>query len=144
MAWMNGTIKRLVRDKGFGFIGADRGAEYFFHRSACTGNTFEGLREGSPSASTPAKVRKSRAPRTSEARTDSAPRLSWKFSCACAENSARAGIRRVDYRNAVRRTPPAMAISEGMPIALAVGRIEDARHPRPSHIKPLHRHRGHS
>ncbi|HLG58334.1 MAG TPA: hypothetical protein VI485_23515 [Vicinamibacterales bacterium] len=36
MAQMNGTIKRLVRDKGFGFIGADRRAEYFFHRFACT------------------------------------------------------------------------------------------------------------
>ena len=46
MARMNGTIKRLVRDKGFGFIAADRGAEYFFHRSACTGDTFDQLREG--------------------------------------------------------------------------------------------------
>jgi cold shock protein len=46
MARMSGTIKRLVRDKGFGFIGADRGAEYFFHRSACPGDTFDRLREG--------------------------------------------------------------------------------------------------
>jgi CspA family cold shock protein len=46
MARMSGTIKRLVRDKGFGFIGADRGAEYFFHRSACAGETFDRLREG--------------------------------------------------------------------------------------------------
>jgi CspA family cold shock protein len=45
MARMNGTIKRLVRDKGFGFIAADRGVEYFFHRSACPGNTFDQLRE---------------------------------------------------------------------------------------------------
>jgi cold shock protein len=46
MARMSGTIKRLVRDKGFGFIGADRGAEYFFHRSACPGDTFDRLGEG--------------------------------------------------------------------------------------------------
>ena len=35
MAPMNGTIKRLVSDKGFGFIAASDGNEYFFHRSAC-------------------------------------------------------------------------------------------------------------
>jgi CspA family cold shock protein len=46
MTRMNGTIKRLVKDKGFGFIAADRGVEYFFHRSACTGNTFDQLGEG--------------------------------------------------------------------------------------------------
>jgi CspA family cold shock protein len=46
MARMNGTIKRLARDKGFGFIAADRGAEYFFHRSACTGAAFDQLQEG--------------------------------------------------------------------------------------------------
>ena len=34
---MNGTIKRLVSDKGFGFIAAGDGTEYFFHQSACTG-----------------------------------------------------------------------------------------------------------
>lgn len=46
MARTNGTIKRLVRDKGFGFISVDSGAEYFFHRSACTGAAFDDLREG--------------------------------------------------------------------------------------------------
>jgi CspA family cold shock protein len=34
---MKGTIKRLVKDKGFGFIAGDSGPEYFFHQSACTG-----------------------------------------------------------------------------------------------------------
>ena len=29
----NGTIKKLVRDRGFGFITADDGKEYFFHRA---------------------------------------------------------------------------------------------------------------
>ncbi len=34
MATMNGAIKRLT-DKGFGFIAASDGSEYFFHQSAC-------------------------------------------------------------------------------------------------------------
>ncbi|MFN2447328.1 MAG: cold-shock protein, partial [Vicinamibacterales bacterium] len=37
MASVNGTIKRLVSDKGFGFVAADDGSEYFFHQSACNG-----------------------------------------------------------------------------------------------------------
>ena len=43
---MNGTIKRLVSDKGFGFIAAGDGTEYFFHQSACTDTAFDQLREG--------------------------------------------------------------------------------------------------
>ncbi len=43
---MNGTIKRLVSDKGFGFIAAQDGSEYFFHQSACIGTRFDELREG--------------------------------------------------------------------------------------------------
>ena len=46
MASINGTIKRLVSDKGFGFIAAGDGTEYFFHQSACTGVSFSELREG--------------------------------------------------------------------------------------------------
>jgi CspA family cold shock protein len=41
-----GTIKRLVSDKGFGFIAAPDGSEYFFHRSACQQVGFEELHEG--------------------------------------------------------------------------------------------------
>jgi len=46
MASVNGTIKRLVSDKGFGFIQASDGGEYFFHNSACSGCRFDELREG--------------------------------------------------------------------------------------------------
>jgi len=46
MASMNGTIKRLVSDKGFGFVAAGDGNEYFFHQSACNGVRFDELREG--------------------------------------------------------------------------------------------------
>ena len=43
----SGTIKRVVRDKGFGFIADDnQQQEYFFHSSACRGTRFEELREG--------------------------------------------------------------------------------------------------
>ena len=45
MATMNGTIKRLT-DKGFGFIAAADGTEYFFHQSACRGMRYDELREG--------------------------------------------------------------------------------------------------
>jgi cold shock protein len=46
MSAMNGTIKRLVRDKGFGFVAASDGTEYFFHQSACVDGGFDQLREG--------------------------------------------------------------------------------------------------
>ena len=46
MASENGTIKRLISDKGFGFIAAGNGTEYFFHQSACSQAPFDDLREG--------------------------------------------------------------------------------------------------
>ena len=46
MASVNGTIKRLISDKGFGFIAAGNGTEYFFHQSACSQAPFDDLREG--------------------------------------------------------------------------------------------------
>jgi CspA family cold shock protein len=45
MTALNGTIKRLVSDKGFGFISTPDGSEYFFHNSACAGVHFDDLRE---------------------------------------------------------------------------------------------------
>jgi len=42
----NGTIKRMVSDKGFGFVAAADGSEYFFHQSAVADGQFDQLREG--------------------------------------------------------------------------------------------------
>ncbi len=46
MAPISGTIKRIVSDKGFGFVAAQDGTEYFFHQSACVDTRFDNLREG--------------------------------------------------------------------------------------------------
>lgn len=43
---MEGVIKRLIRDRGFGFIRSQDGQEVFFHRSALENLDFDGLREG--------------------------------------------------------------------------------------------------
>ena len=44
---MQGTIKRLVRDKSFGFIGGEGGAkDIFFHASGLNGVEFTELNEG--------------------------------------------------------------------------------------------------
>jgi len=40
-----GTIKKLIADRGFGFIEGDQG-ELFFHHSEVSGVTFEELSEG--------------------------------------------------------------------------------------------------
>ena len=40
-----GVIKKLVSDKGFGFIRGDKG-DLFFHHSAVEGDAFESLQEG--------------------------------------------------------------------------------------------------
>ncbi|HEU5315850.1 MAG TPA: cold shock domain-containing protein [Chloroflexota bacterium] len=44
---MQGTIVRLVRDRGFGFIKAENGQEVFFHASGVNGATpYDNLNEG--------------------------------------------------------------------------------------------------
>ena len=43
---MQGTIKRVVRDRGFGFIRSAEGREIFFHRSSLQGLDFDALKEG--------------------------------------------------------------------------------------------------
>jgi CspA family cold shock protein len=45
-AMATGTVKRLVRERGFGFILGQDGAEIFFHRSALQGDAFDRLAEG--------------------------------------------------------------------------------------------------
>lgn len=43
----NGTVKRLVTERGFGFVrDSATGEELFFHRSAIRFGTYEGLTEG--------------------------------------------------------------------------------------------------
>jgi CspA family cold shock protein len=41
-----GTIKKLVNDKGFGFIQSDDGADVFFHHSSVADRQFDSLTEG--------------------------------------------------------------------------------------------------
>ncbi len=44
---MKGEIKKLIRDRGFGFIRAEDGNEVFFHQSALEGVEYDSLEEGS-------------------------------------------------------------------------------------------------
>jgi CspA family cold shock protein len=41
-----GKIKKMVRDRGFGFIRGDDGKEVFFHRSGLNGADYDALTEG--------------------------------------------------------------------------------------------------
>lgn len=41
-----GVIKRLVRDRGFGFISVPSAKDIFFHRSAVERGSFDTLQEG--------------------------------------------------------------------------------------------------
>ena len=43
---MKGTIKRVVRDRGFGFIRSTDGQEVFFHRNGLQQMDFDSLKEG--------------------------------------------------------------------------------------------------
>ena len=43
---MQGTIKRVIRDRGFGFIRSGDGKEIFFHRSSLQELNFDVLQEG--------------------------------------------------------------------------------------------------
>jgi CspA family cold shock protein len=43
----SGSIVRLIRDRGFGFIKTENGQELFFHATGVTGGTpFDNLNEG--------------------------------------------------------------------------------------------------
>ena len=41
-----GTIKNLIRNRGFGFISAEDGREIFFHRNELVKGDFDSLNEG--------------------------------------------------------------------------------------------------
>jgi len=41
-----GTIRRLITDRGFGFIQTAEGKDLFFHRSQLQGVDYSSLREG--------------------------------------------------------------------------------------------------
>ncbi len=41
-----GTIKKLMGDKGYGFIQTEEGKELFFHRNQLQGMDFSSLKEG--------------------------------------------------------------------------------------------------
>jgi len=43
---VKGSIKKIVRDRGFGFIAAEDGRDVFFHRSELLEVDFMDLREG--------------------------------------------------------------------------------------------------
>ena len=43
---MQGTVKRVIRDRGFGFIRSAEGREIFFHRSSLQELNFDTLKEG--------------------------------------------------------------------------------------------------
>jgi len=45
---LRGRIKKMVRDRGFGFIRGDDGKEVFFHRSGLAGSDYDLLSEGDP------------------------------------------------------------------------------------------------
>ncbi len=43
---LEGKVKKLIRERGFGFITAQDGKDFFFHRSALAGEDFDALEEG--------------------------------------------------------------------------------------------------
>ena len=43
---LKGTIRRLITDRGFGFIKTEEGKDLFFHRSQLEGVDYSSLREG--------------------------------------------------------------------------------------------------
>lgn len=42
----SGKIKKIIRDRGFGFINAEDGREIFFHQSGITSGNFDTITEG--------------------------------------------------------------------------------------------------
>ena len=61
---MRGTIKRVVRDRGFGFIHADDGREIFFHHTSLQQLDFDSLKEERRLSLTWSARRRGREPST--------------------------------------------------------------------------------
>lgn len=64
---IQGTVKKIVSDKGFGFILGPQEVEYFFHRSALDRGRFEDLRVGQAVEFEPEES--SKGPRAESVRT---------------------------------------------------------------------------
>lgn len=45
---MTGTVKTVYADKGFGFIAAEDGKQYFFHKSAIQNGSIDDMGQGMP------------------------------------------------------------------------------------------------
>ena len=43
---MRGTVARMIRDRGFGFVRCDDGTEVFFHHSSLPRGVFDTIQEG--------------------------------------------------------------------------------------------------
>jgi cold shock protein len=41
-----GKVKKVISDRGFGFISSDDGKEIFLHQSSVLGASFDSIREG--------------------------------------------------------------------------------------------------
>ena len=63
----NGKVKRLVTDRGFGFIQGDDGKDYFFHHSAVVTKNFDQMKPDDEVEFEPTKGEK--GPRAEQVRT---------------------------------------------------------------------------
>ena len=43
---MRGTVVRMIRDRGFGFVRCDDGTEVFFHHSSLPRGVFDTIQDG--------------------------------------------------------------------------------------------------
>ena len=43
-----GKVRRLMRNRGYGFMTTEDGKDVFFHRTALQGVSFDSLKEGQP------------------------------------------------------------------------------------------------
>jgi CspA family cold shock protein len=55
---MTGTVKRVVVEKGFGFIKGEDEKEYFFHKTALVDISFESMTQGMKVEFTPEDSKK--------------------------------------------------------------------------------------